>query len=131
MLILFSEAENCTVPSSLKRCYPIPWRNSCLKLEHSNQSSNWFSSASACERDGGRLLWLFHQNVQTFMNQNTKSIKRTDCPNCTFLWIGLMQSTLHDDNFFWKRTQNGRLSSPLNVFSYAFMNITSLAFEKA
>ena len=81
-------------------------RNSCFEVVQSNMSSSWFESAAECELRGGRLMWLDNPNFDMLMNYNAESLMRNNCPNCTFMWIGLMQSVYNDTLFFWKRTQN-------------------------
>ena len=54
---------------------------------------------------GRTLLWLYDTNITQFMKFEAGSVIRHVCPNCTFMWIGMMQSVLKDYKFFWKRTQ--------------------------
>ena len=82
-------------------------RNSCVSIESSTGDGSWFTAAKTCESDGGRLLWLYDMNVTEFMTHYFGSFGK-QCKNCTFMWIGLIQSTFQDNHFFWKRTTNGK-----------------------
>ena len=90
-----------------KGCVPIHGRNSSVEVVQSRNNSNWFDSVRACEKNGGRLIWLNDKNFTFFLKRNVGALLSTYCQNCTFLWLGLMQSAFHDDIFFWKRTHNG------------------------
>ena len=92
------------------QCQPISGRNSCFEVVHSNKSSGWFTSAAECESRGGRLLWLNDLNVTQFMKFEADAEMRQVCLNCTYMWIGLMQSVFNDSTFFWKRTQTETLA---------------------
>ena len=81
-------------------------------MQNSSRDSNWFVSANACESAGGRLLWLYDKNITNFMTSNSVSQK---CKNCSFVWIGLMQSVDKDGDFFWKRRKNGLFKSNIHV----------------
>ena len=82
-------------------------RNSCVSIESSTGGGSWFTAAKTCESDGGRLLWLYDMNVTEFMTHDSV-VFGNKCKKCTFMWIGLIQSTFQDNNFFWKRTTNGK-----------------------
>ena len=101
------DVGNCNVLHS--QCQRISGRNSCFEVVQSNISNGWFDSAAECELRGGRLQWLKYpglDQVNEFMKFQAGPVMQQLCPNCTFMWIGLMQSVFNDSNFFWKRTRN-------------------------
>ena len=109
--------------SSLQsQCQPISGRNSCFEVVHSNKSSGWFESAAECEMRGGRLLWLDNANLDELIKNQADPVMQQICPNCTFMWIGLMQSIHNDNKFFWKRIQNETQTQchvrPSNIMCY-------------
>ena len=93
-------------------CVPFLGHNSSsVEVVQIRNNSSWFDSVRACENHGGRLIWLNDKNFSTFLTREISSLVSRFCHNCTFMWLGLMQSTFNDDNFFWKRTLNGNYSA--------------------
>ena len=88
-------------------CIPFSNNESCIIVHQNTANFSWFYSATQCEEDGGRLLWLHDTNVTDFTNGTLRHIMESTCSTCNFFWIGLIKSLYTDNRYFWKGTQNG------------------------
>ena len=106
-------------------CFSIRNNKSCITVTPNTGNSDWYTSSSACETSGGRLLWLHDVNITDFTNNHLLSIINSNCTGCSFLWIGLMHSVYQDNNYFWKRTKNGLYEGRLESFANCLINLCS------